>query len=93
MSVDTVCIDDDAGCAEEGAGLTPQEKADCKVEMLDIFSIDKDQYRAEEDPTKVVFARAASRGPLVKASEHLVLSAGESTHSRFRRGGLDPVKR
>ena len=73
MSVDTVCIDDDAGCAEEGASLSPQEKADCKVEMLDIFSIDKDQYRADEDPTKVGFARAASRGPLVKASEPLTL--------------------
>ncbi len=73
MSVDTVCVDDDAGCAEEGVGLTPQEKTDCRVEMLDIFSIDKDQYRADEDPTKVAFARAASRGPLVKASEPLIL--------------------
>ncbi len=66
MSVDTVCVDDDAGCLEEGQGLTPQEKADCRVEVLDIFSIEKDQYRADEDPTKVTFTKAASRGPLVK---------------------------
>ena len=66
MTIDTVCVDDDAGCAEEGHGLSPQEKANCRVEVLDIFSIDKDQYRAEEDPTKVTFTKAASRGPLVK---------------------------
>jgi hypothetical protein len=66
MSVDTVCVDDDAGCLEEGQGLTPQEKADCRVEVLDIFSIEKDLYRADEDPTKVKFTKAASRGPLVK---------------------------
>ena len=34
--------------------------------MIDIFSIDKELYRADEDPTKVKFAKAASRGPLVK---------------------------
>jgi len=66
MSVDTICVDDDAGCAEEGQALSLQEKKDCRVEVLDIYSIDKDQYRAEEDPTKVAFAKAASRGPLVK---------------------------
>ena len=49
MTIDTVCVDDDAGCAEEGQGLTPQEKADCRVEVLDIFSVDKDQY-----PTPII---------------------------------------
>jgi hypothetical protein len=57
-----LCVDDDAGCAEEGLALSQLERGDCRVEvrpsitpqsaiivtlllqMLDIFSIDKDQY-------------------------------------------------